>query len=154
MKIILESKSAQGWMKNHGGDPTNRLLGYSDSALHDAVSRWQELLPCHENFQPAVPPSKARWKTHPAPTQAHCGFVSMLCPPHGTRQHARTMQCRSAHGKPPHWTSASAPAPPREDPQWGNSPFPEGSLRVAGCQVHLQSICLEDRDCLSCWCHI
>lgn len=109
------------------------LLGYVDSALHGLASRWQELLICHESFQTAVPLSEAHWKTHSAPTQAHGGFMSTLHPLHGTQQHAGAAQCRSAHGKPPHRPSTSAPAPPRESSHCG------GSARAAGCQA--VSIC-------------
>lgn len=44
---------------------------------------------------------------------------------------------RTAHGKPLHQTSASAPAPPGEEGRVthrGNGPFLKGGLSAAGCQ--------------------
>lgn len=95
-------------------------------------------------------------RTHPIPAQVHCGLVSMLCPHQVLTTHKDfSAEQHTALGKPLQRLSASASAPPTEGPTEEIVHFQEQSegWRVPG-HIHLQSVCVEDRDCLSCCCHI
>lgn len=91
-------------------------------------------------------------KAHPTPAQEHCGVVSKLCL-HQVLSHTQGLcDQHTALGKPWLRPIASASAPHREGSTEEIVHF-QGQSEGWRVQGHIQSVCVEDGDCLSCWCH-